>query len=153
MGLKLAGLMLILMIAMGGVGYWYYTDTQKTMRILVANEAKATLAAKTAEAATKAIQENLVRVQEQLQKVNAEFAESRQNNKILSKKLGKYDLATMGEENPPAVQRMINAATKRVSRCFELESGSKLTEREKNAKSGREFNRECPWLWPGTAKP
>lgn len=141
------------MIAMGGVGYWYYTDTQKTMRILVANEAKATLAAKTAEAATKAIQENLVRVQEQLQKVNAEFAESRQNNKILSKKLGKYDLATMGEENPPAVQRMINAATKRVSRCFELESGSKLTEREKNAKSGREFNRECPWLWPGTAKP
>lgn len=145
--------MLILMIAMGGVGYWYYTDTQKTMRILVANEAKATLAAKTAEAATKAIQENLVRVQEQLQKVNAEFAESRQNNKILSKKLGKYDLATMGEENPPAVQRMINAATKRVSRCFELESGSKLTEREKNAKSGREFNRECPWLWPGTAKP
>jgi hypothetical protein len=153
LGLKLAGLMLILMIAMGGVGYWYYTDTQKTMRILVANEAKATLAAKTAEAATKAIQENLVRVQEQLQKVNAEFAESRQNNKILSKKLGKYDLATMGEENPPAVQRMINAATKRVSRCFELESGSKLTEREKNAKSGREFNRECPWLWPGTAKP
>ena len=141
------------MIAMGGVGYWYYTDTQKTMRILVANEAKATLAAKTAEAATKAIQENLVRVQEQLQKVNAEFAESRQNNKILSKKLGQYDLATMGEENPPAVQRMINAATKRVSRCFELESGSKLTEREKNAKSGREFNRECPWLWPGTAKP
>ena len=141
------------MIAMGGVGYWYYTDTQKTMRILVANEAKATLAAKTAEAATKAIQENLVRVQEQLQKVNAEFAESRQNNKILSKKLGKYDLATMGEENPPAVQRMINAATKRGSRCFELESGSKLTEREKNAKSGREFNRECPWLWPGTAKP
>ena len=145
--------MIVLMMAMGGIGYWYYTDTQKTMRILVANEAKATLAAKTAEAATKAIQENLARVQEELQRVNDEFAAARKNNKVLSKKLGKYDLATMGEENPRAVERMINNASKRVSRCFELESGSKLTEREKNAKSGREFNRECPWLWPGTVKP
>lgn len=141
------------MVAMGGIGYWYYTDTQKTMRILVANEAKATLAAKTAEAATKAIQENLARVQKELHKVNTEFAAARKNNKVLSKKLGKYDLATMGEKNPKAVKRMINNATKRVSRCFEIESGSKFTEREKNAKSGRQFNRECPWLWPGPAKP
>ena len=48
MGLKLVGVMMIVMAAMAGIGYWYYTDTQKTMRILVANEAKATQAAKTA---------------------------------------------------------------------------------------------------------
>ena len=44
MGLKLALIMMVLMGAMGGVGYWYYNDTQERMAILVANEAKATLA-------------------------------------------------------------------------------------------------------------
>ena len=34
MGLKLAGIMLILMMAMGGLGYWYYNDTQEKMSIL-----------------------------------------------------------------------------------------------------------------------
>jgi hypothetical protein len=57
MGLKLAGIMMILMLAMGGIGYWYYTDTQKNMRILIANEAKATMAAKESEQAKKIMEE------------------------------------------------------------------------------------------------
>ena len=40
MGLKLAGVMLILMVAMGGLGYWYYNDTQEKMAILHQNNAK-----------------------------------------------------------------------------------------------------------------
>ena len=44
MGLKLALIMMVLMGAMGGLGYWYYNDTQERMATLVANEAKATLA-------------------------------------------------------------------------------------------------------------
>ena len=46
MGLKLAGVMLILMVAMGGLGYWYYNDTQEKMRILHENNAKLETAAK-----------------------------------------------------------------------------------------------------------
>ena len=41
MGLKLAGIMFLIMALMGGLGYWYYNDTQEKMAILVANEAKA----------------------------------------------------------------------------------------------------------------
>ena len=40
MGLKLAGVMMILMLAMGGVVYWYYNDTQEKMAILHQNNAK-----------------------------------------------------------------------------------------------------------------
>ena len=148
MGLKLVGVMMIVMAAMAGIGYWYYTDTQKTMRILVANEAKATQGAKTAEAATKAIQENLQRVSQQLQEVNEDFAASRKNNNILSKKLGRHDLGKLGENKPGPVQKIINSASIKVLRCFELESGAKLTEKEKNAKTGQKFNSECPWLMP-----
>ena len=40
MGLKLAAIMLVLMAAFGGLGYWYYQDTQEKMRIYAENQAK-----------------------------------------------------------------------------------------------------------------
>lgn len=46
MGLKLAGIMFILMMAMGGMGYWYYTDTQSKIAILHENNAKLEVATK-----------------------------------------------------------------------------------------------------------
>ncbi len=32
--------MLVLMVAFGGLGYWYYQDTQEKMRIYAENQAK-----------------------------------------------------------------------------------------------------------------
>ena len=91
MGLKLAGIMFLIMALMGGLGYWYYNDTQEKMAILVANEAKATLAAKEAEQATKSLQEDYQKITDQLNKVNAEFSAIRKQNNVLSDKLGKHD--------------------------------------------------------------
>jgi hypothetical protein len=45
------------------------------------------------------------------------------------------------------VQRLINGGSKNAGRCFELLSGSPLTEKEKNAKTDKSFNNECPWLY------
>ena len=47
MGWKLAGIMFILMLAMGGGAYWYYTDTQERMRVLAENNAKLEIAVQT----------------------------------------------------------------------------------------------------------
>ena len=141
--------MMILMFAMGGIGYWYYTDTQKNMRILIANEAKATMAAKESEQAKKIMEENYQRVTEELKKVNAEFADIREQNNVLADKLQKHDLGVLASKKPVTVQKIINRATVNVNRCFELESGARLTEKEINAKTGKEFNNVCPWLWPG----
>ena len=44
MGAKLAGVMFIILIAAGGVGYWYYTDTQQRLAILNENNAKLNVA-------------------------------------------------------------------------------------------------------------
>ena len=46
MGFKLAGVMLILMLAMGGIVYWYYNDTQEKLAILHENNAKLETATK-----------------------------------------------------------------------------------------------------------
>ena len=129
--------MMILMFAMGGLGYWYYTDTQSRMSILVANEAKATLAVQESEKAKKVMEENFQRVTQELKQVNDKFG----------------NLGVLANKKPGLVQKIINKATSNVNRCFELESGAKLTEKESNAKTGKAFNNECPWLWSGASTP
>ena len=153
MGLKLAGIMMIVMMAMGGIGYWYYTDTQKRMVILVANEAKATLAVQESEKAKKVMEENFQRVTQELKQVNDKFATIRASNNVLSEKLQRHDLGVLANKKPGLVQKIINRATVNANRCFEIESGAKLTEKEKNAKTGKAFNNECPWLWSGASTP
>ena len=145
--------MMILMFAMGGIGYWYYTDTQSRMVILVANEAKATLAVQESEKAKKVMEENFQRVTQELKQVNDKFATIRASNNVLSEKLQRHDLGVLANKKPGLVQKIINKATSNVNRCFELESGAKLTEKELNAKTGKAFNNECPWLWSGASTP
>jgi hypothetical protein len=141
------------MMAMGGIGYWYYTDTQKRMVILVANEAKATLAVQESEKAKKVMEENFKRVTQELKEVNDKFATIRASNNVLSQKLQRHDLGVLANKKPGLVQKIINRATVNANRCFEIESGAKLTEKEKNAKTGKAFNNECPWLWSGASTP
>ena len=145
--------MMIVMMAMGGIGYWYYTDTQQRMVILVANEAKATMAAKESEQAKKIMEENYQRVTQELKEVNDKFATIRASNNVLSQKLQRHDLGVLANKKPGLVQKLINRATVNANRCFEIESGAKLTEKEKNAKTGKAFNNECPWLWSGASTP
>lgn len=145
--------MMIVMMAMGGIGYWYYTDTQKRMVILVANEAKATLAVQESEKAKKVMEENFKRVTQELKEVNDKFATIRASNNVLSQKLQRHDLGVLANKKPGLVQKIINRATVNANRCFEIESGAKLTEKEKNAKTGKAFNNECPWLWSGASTP
>ena len=42
--MKLSGILLIVIMTMGGIGYWYYTDTQRTIAVLTENNAKLELA-------------------------------------------------------------------------------------------------------------
>jgi len=84
---------------------------------------------------------------EEITRVNAEFAATRQQNNILSDKLAKHDLEILASQRPDSIERLINGGTSNAGRCFELLSGSPLTEKEKNAKNEKAFNNECPWLF------
>lgn len=153
MGLKLAGILLLMMLGMAGIGYWYYNDTQARMSILQENNAKLNTAIQISEQAVASLQENIQRANEQLKLVNQEFAAIRAQNNVLSEKLAKHDLAVLGAGKPGLVEKLVNRGSANAARCFELLSGSPLTDKEKEAKDGKSFNSECPWLWPGPAKP
>ena len=153
MGLKLAGIMLILMMAMGGLGYWYYNDTQEKMSILHKNNAKLETAAALNEETISSLQVSYEKANNELNRLNQEFANIRAQNKILAGKLEKHDLGVLGSKKPTLVERVINKATQKAGRCFELLAGAPLTEDEKNEKNGKSFNSECPWLFNSHTTP
>ena len=151
--MKLAGLMFLAMLAMAGLGYWYYNDSQARMAILQENNAKLNTAVQISEQAVASLQADIQLANQQLRQVNEEFAAIRAQNNVLADKLAKHDLAVLGAGKPALVERLVNRGTVNAGRCFELLSGAPLTDKEKEAKDGKSFNNECPWLWPGSSTP
>ena len=149
MGIKLAAAAALMMLVLCGAFYWYYTDTQERMAILNQNNAKLETAVAISEGTISALQADYAKANAELNRVNTEFAAIRAKNNVLADKLAKHDLAVLGEGKPGLVERLINRGTANAGRCFELLAGAPLTDKEKEAKDGKSFNNECPWLWPG----
>jgi len=145
--MKLSGILLIVIMTMGGIGYWYYTDTQKTIAILTENNAKLELAVATNEDTIKTMAADFAAANNELRRVNEEFNAIRQQNNRLASKLADFDLALLAASKPESIERAVNRGTYNAGRCFELLSGAALTEDEKNAQYGASFNKECPWLY------
>ena len=149
MGLKVAAASVLMMLMMCGAFYWYYMDTQERIAILHENNAKLETAVATSEAAVASMQADIKKANEELNRVNKEFAAIRAQNNVLADKLAKHDLAVLGAAKPGLVERLVNRGTVNAGRCFEILAGAELTDKEKEAKDGNAFNKECPWLWPG----
>jgi chromosome segregation ATPase len=147
--MKLTGILLVVIMVMGGIGYWYYNDTQERMAILQENNAKLETAVATNEAAIDQMQADFASQQTELNRINKEYADIRRENSRLANKLADIDLSLLAAEKPTSIERAVNRGTVNAGRCFEILSGSPLTESEINAKDGESFNKECPWLWPG----
>jgi cell division protein FtsB len=145
--MKLSGVLFIIILTMGGIGYWYYTDTQQTIAILTENNTKLELAAATNEQAIESLQTSYAEMAEENKKINEAYAEIRRQNNRLSSKLADMDLGLLAAEKPDSIERAVNRGTVNAGRCFELLSGAELSEEEKNAKDGIAFNKECPWLY------
>ena len=147
MGAKLAGIMAVVTFIVCGLFYWYYNDTQERMAILNENNAKLETAVATSEAAVESLQADYEKANQELGELNEKFTSIRRQNKTLSDKLGRHDLGNLAENKPGLVEKVITKASGKANRCFELISGSELTEKEKEATNGKSFNSECPWLF------
>lgn len=145
--MRLAGLLLVVIMVMGGIGYWYYTDTQARMAILQENNAKLEIAVQLNEETISTMQADFAAANAELQRVNQEFASIQRQNQVLADKLERHDLGLLGASKPGLVERVINNATDKVGRCFELLTGAELTDDERNAANANAFNSECPWLY------
>lgn len=147
MGLKIAAVMGSIMLIMAGAFYWYYQDSQARIQTLSENNAKLETAVEINEQTIDSLQESYAQSQEQLRAVNDEFKQIRRQNNVLAEKLERHDLGVLGNAKPGLVENVVNRATDKVNRCFEIISGAELTEEELNAETPEQANSECPWLF------
>jgi len=151
MGMKLAGIMFILMLAMTGLGYWYYNNTQDKMAVLVENAAKLEVAMQTQKQAIESYKADIQQVTAEKSAVEAEFTTSRNAVEDLTNKfnkvsnlLGARDIGKTGAAKPNVIARIITKGSNNMMRCFEILSGDPLTEKEKNAEKKSQINSMCP---------
>ena len=127
-------------------GLWYVMNIKADLATSEANNQKLQDAA----AAQGELIESMQRDIAQIQETNKQLAEQNEKQKqdvtILSSKFSKRDLGALAAEKPAVVEKLVNSGTANVMRCLELASGASLNEKERNAKTPTEANRECPSL-------
>lgn len=147
MGTKLAFVFFMLMLGMGGIGYWYYNDTQERMAILQENNAKLETAVQLNEDTISSLQQDYAKASNELASLNEAYSSIRRQNQELADKLQQIDLTAAAIANAAGIERAVNRGTYNAGRCFELLSGAELNEKERTAENGIAFNKECPWLY------
>jgi predicted negative regulator of RcsB-dependent stress response len=139
-------LYLIAAVIFGVVGYgaWqYYKYTQAQIQAHAINAAKAEQALESTDTALKSMQLNLIQVKSQYTEVTTKFEEANARVKDLQSKLSRHEIGALAEAKPKLVEKIIDNGTKDVLRCFEIVSGSPLTEEELNAVKKSQTNSSC----------
>jgi len=147
MDMKLSAIVGALLLAMSALFYWYYNDSQSRMAVYSENNARLEVAVQTNQQAISELKLQNYLANAELKKVNTAFSASRQENAQLVDRLSKHEIGVLAATKPALVEGIINNASAKALRCFEILSGSPLTDKEMDAKNAKAFNSECPWLW------
>lgn len=143
MGMKLAGIMFIIMLVGGAAGAWYYNDTQERIKILTENNAKLETAVQTNEAALKAQTAAFESMQQENARLQKEFTAINDRNRALENRLSRHDIGAAGLARPSLTEKRLNQGTANAQRCMEIFTGAPLTESELAATKPSEINPEC----------
>ena len=133
-----------------GFGLWYVTNLKANLAISQANEQKLKDAAEVQSQYIETLKQDFAKIQS----INADIVENNARldkqvkelkNKFNQSKNGNpRDFGVLAIAKPRPIEKIINRASNNVNRCFEIVSGSPLTEKEINAKLKSEANNECP---------
>jgi hypothetical protein len=72
------------------------------------------------------------------------FEKARDRVQNLEQRLSSHELGFLASQRPGLVENIINDSADDIGRCFEIATGSRLTEQEINATLNSEINSECP---------
>ena len=148
------------MILSAGGGYvWYQNNEQEKARIIAEMAIKETQLA-LAEEARKQAQEDRLLIEQVLNDVNKKFDKAQDDYNRLEKKFDKVsanfgtrDIGKLAENKPGPIGKVITKASRNALRCFEILSGSPLTESELAATKPSQLNSECPSIANPNYKP
>lgn len=139
------GAVVLLVSAIAGA-YWYFNWSQSEIQALRENVTKYEMALAQSEAAVKALQDSMREAVARFNSTNKKFQNARKDNIILRDKLSKHELGVLAERKPKLIQNIVNKASKNAARCFEILTGSPLTEAERKATKKSQINPSCPQI-------
>ena len=140
-------MLLILTVVIGAVGFgaWkYYQYTQEQIRIYAVNAATAELAQQESEQAIEALRKDMEAVREQYTAVSEEFDRAKSRVDKLEEILSEHEIGILAQAKPKLVEKIVDKGTKDVLRCYEILTGSPLTEEEINVTKKSRANSSCP---------
>ena len=135
-----------LIVSVAGGGYVYVQKLRADNATLKINTTKLEGAVEQNEATIKQQTENFERVRTTLADVRDNRDNLQSDKDVLIKKLSEHDFGQLAEARPELVVKIVNKEMANARRCFEIASGSPLTESEINATKKSQINGECPSL-------
>ena len=139
-------MLLILTVVIGAVGFgaWkYYQYTQEQIRIYAVNAATAELAQQQAELAVESLKRDMVEIQAQFTEVSAKFAVAKGRVDALEGKLSEHEIGDLAQKKPKLIEKIIDKGTQDVLRCYEILTGSPLTDEEIAVTKKSKANTTC----------
>tara|TARA_B100000809_G_C15073954_1_gene507108 strand:+ start:216 stop:704 length:489 start_codon:yes stop_codon:yes gene_type:complete len=143
----------IILTLAGGTGYMYYQNSQQEKAVLIAeaaiNNTKIALqeqALKQADADVRKINKILNSLEDKFKRSQEDYDRLVSRFNKLSINFGTRDIGKLAENKPGLIARVITRASARALRCFEILSGSPLTNDEINATKPSQINSECPTI-------
>lgn len=149
--IKIIVIGLIVSVIAGGM--WYVSNLQANLAISQENQKKLESAVATQNEAMNSLQADLKKQQQINSELNTKLQLASKDTKALEEKLKQVDLGKIAQSKPVSIERAINRGSVNALRCIELASGAPLNERERNAKTPKELNPECPNLASTLLKP
>jgi len=140
--------LLVLVLSMLGGGGFYINNLNEQLHTSQTNNAKLEQGIDNQKQVIEQLQQDVKHIQLINTELSAQNEKHRKDANDLRAKFSSRDLGVFITTEPDKAQTVINAATERALRCLELATGADLNERERNAKTPQEANRECPSFIP-----
>ena len=145
-------MLLILGVLAGlGGGYMYVKNLKADLAVSEANNMKLEQSVADQKAVIEQVQADFKKQQEiskKLQETNLTLAKELRDTEEKFNKVNasgkKRDVGALALKKAKIMEKVINKGTANANRCFEIATGSPLTEKEKNATKKSQINPECP---------
>ena len=148
-GIKV-GLILLVLAGAGG-GFMYVKNLKADLAVSEANNMKLEESVAEQKAVIEQVQADFKKQQQiskKMQEVNSTLAKELKDTEEKFNKVNasgkKRDVGNLAIKKSKIIEKVINKGTANANRCFEIATGSPLTEKEKNATKKSQINPECP---------
>ncbi len=131
--------------SLAGAGL-YVNKLRSDNAILKSNQLKLESAVQDQKAVIQEQKISYEKILEANKKLNITISTQKRELDDLNKRFNKNnrDIGKLAVDKTKVIEKIINNATDNAQRCFEILTGSLLTEKEKNATKKSEINPECP---------